>query len=45
MSGRTILGVAGAVIGFVVSGYNPYGAQVGWMIGPDSGELVDGGAW
>lgn len=26
-------GVVGAVIGFVVSGYNPYGAALGWSIG------------
>ena len=39
MSGRTILGVAGAVIGFWVGG--PQGAQVGWMIGYGVGTLVD----
>ena len=38
MSKSTIGGVIGAVIGFVASGYNPYGAQIGFMIGPACGE-------
>ncbi len=41
MSKSTIGGVIGAVIGFVASGYNPYGAQIGFMIGPDCGATFD----
>lgn len=41
MSGSTIGGIAGAAIGFVVSGFNPYGAQIGWMIGSAVGGYVD----
>jgi len=33
--------VAGAVIGFIVSGYNPQGAYYGAMIGPAVGNLGD----
>lgn len=41
MSRSTIGGVVGAVIGFVVSGYNPAGAQLGWVIGSGIGALTD----
>lgn len=41
MSGSTLGGFAGAAIGFVVSGFNPVGAQVGWMVGPAAGEIID----
>lgn len=39
MSGRSIGTVVGAVIGFVVSGYNPQGAYWGATIGPAVGGL------
>jgi len=35
------LGVVGAVIGFVVSGYNPYGAWIGFSIGMGIGTIID----
>ena len=41
MSKSTIGGVIGAVIGFYVSGFNPYGAQVGFMIGAGIGASFD----
>ena len=41
MSGRTIGTIAGAVIGFVLSGYNPQGAYWGAMIGGMAGGLID----
>jgi hypothetical protein len=41
MSKSTIGGVVGAVIGFYVSGFNPYGAQVGFMIGAGIGASFD----
>ena len=41
MSGNTIGGVIGGAIGFVVSGFNPAGAQWGWMIGSVVGGIVD----
>lgn len=41
MSGSTIGGVVGGAIGFVVSGFNPAGAQWGWMIGSAVGGIVD----
>lgn len=41
MSGSTWGGIAGAAIGFVVSGFNPYGAYVGWMVGSAVGAYVD----
>lgn len=41
MSRSTIFGVVGAVVGFVVTGYNPAGAQWGFMIGSGIGALTD----
>lgn len=41
MSGSTIGAVAGGAIGFVVSGFNPTGFKVGWMIGPNVGACID----
>lgn len=41
MSGSTIGGIAGGIIGFVVSGFNPAGAQWGFMIGSAVGAIVD----
>lgn len=41
MSGNTIGGIVGGAIGFVVSGFNPAGAQWGWMIGSVVGGIVD----
>jgi hypothetical protein len=41
VSKSTIGGVIGAVIGFYVSGFNPYGAQVGFMIGAGIGASFD----
>lgn len=38
--GQLVLGVVGAVVGFVVSGFNPYGAAVGWSIGAFAGGLL-----
>lgn len=37
MSGATAGGILGGVIGFVVSGFNPYGFQIGFMIGAGVG--------
>lgn len=41
MSGTTIGGFAGAAIGFVVTGFNPAGAQWGFMIGSAVGGYLD----
>lgn len=41
MSGSTIGGVAGGVIGFVATGGNPVGARWGFMIGSAIGGYVD----
>lgn len=41
MSGSMIGGIAGGAIGFVVSGFNPAGAQWGYMIGSMVGAIVD----
>lgn len=41
MSGSSIGGIAGGAIGFVVSGFNPAGAQWGFMIGSAIGGYVD----
>ena len=41
MSTRLVLSAAGAAVGFVVSGGNPAGAQVGWAIGGIVGGIVD----
>lgn len=41
MSRATIGGVVGAVIGYVVTGYNPQGAYWGWVIGSGVGALTD----
>lgn len=41
MSGSTIGGFAGGAIGFVASGFNPLGAQIGFMIGSSVGAYVD----
>lgn len=41
MSGSTIGGIAGGIIGFVVTGFNPAGAQWGFMIGSMIGAAVD----
>jgi len=40
-TGMIIGGIVGAVIGFVVSGYNPYGAYIGFTIGAGAGALID----
>lgn len=37
-----VLGVVGAVVGFVGSGGNPMGAQLGFMIGSSIGGYIDG---
>ncbi len=43
MAGGSIIGgLIGAAIGFVVSGFNPVGAQWGWMIGSGVGAMLDG---
>jgi hypothetical protein len=41
ISGSTIGGAIGAVIGFYVTGGSPQGAQWGWMIGPAVGDCTD----
>lgn len=41
MSGSTIGGIAGGVIGFVVTGFNPAGAQFGFMVGSMLGAAID----
>lgn len=41
MSGSTIGGIAGGIIGFVFTGFNPAGAQWGFMIGSMVGAAVD----
>lgn len=41
MSGSTIGGIGGAVIGFAVTGGNPAGARWGWMIGSVVGGIID----
>lgn len=41
MSTRDILGIVGAGIGFVVSGFNPAGAALGYSIGSAVGGIVD----
>ncbi len=41
MTTRTLFGVAGAVIGFYVTGGNPEGARWGFMIGSVVGGIVD----
>jgi hypothetical protein len=42
MSTGTMLGgMIGAVIGFVISGYNPYGAYMGFMMGAGIGAMID----
>ena len=41
MSTRLVLSAAGAAVGFVVTGGNPAGAQVGWAIGGIVGGIVD----
>ena len=40
MSGSTLGGFVGGVIGFVASGYTPAGFQYGWVIGPACGEFI-----
>ena len=44
-----VLGAVGAVIGFIVTGYNPQGAYWGWAIGsavgPCTGRTVDPYTW
>lgn len=37
---QLVLGVAGAAVGFVASGFNPYGAQAGFMIGSAIGAAL-----
>ena len=41
MSGNAMGGLIGGAIGFVVSGFNPAGAQWGWMIGSPCGEWIE----
>lgn len=41
MSGSQIGGIVGGAIGFVASGFNPMGAQVGYAIGSAIGGYVD----
>src|SRR5690606_39190170 len=41
MSGSTIGGIAGGIIGFVVTGVNPAGARWGFMIGSAVGGYLD----
>lgn len=41
MTTRTLFGVAGAVVGFYVTGGNPEGARWGFMIGSVVGGIVD----
>lgn len=38
---RQVLPWIGAAVGFVISGFNPYGAQIGFMIGSMVGNAVD----
>jgi len=44
--GQLLTGIAGAVVGFVASGFNPYGAAVGFSLGTTAGGIIwpmDGG--
>lgn len=41
MTTRTLFGIAGAVVGFYVTGGNPEGARWGYMIGSVVGGIVD----
>lgn len=41
MSGSSAGGIVGGAIGFVVSGGNPIGAQIGFMIGPATGGYIE----
>lgn len=41
MSGTSIGGIVGGAIGFVASGGNPIGAQIGFMIGPATGGYIE----
>lgn len=41
MSGSSIGGIVGGAIGFVVTGGNPIGAQVGFMLGPATGGYIE----
>ncbi|WP_296247939.1 hypothetical protein [uncultured Stenotrophomonas sp.] len=41
MSGSTVGGIVGGAIGFVASGFNPVGAQIGFTIGSAVGAYVD----
>lgn len=36
-----VLGGVGAAVGFVVSGFNPVGAQVGWALGSAAGAYIN----
>ena len=40
-AGQIIGGVVGAVAGFLLSGYNPYGAYVGFVLGSGIGSYID----
>ena len=39
-AGQLALGVVGGIIGYVVSGFNPLGASIGFALGPAVGPVT-----